>query len=90
YDEKTADASVKKALKELDTDYIDIFMLHEQESLLTLKGHKGALNRLVELKEAGYIRAIGISTHFIGCVNATALFPEIEVIHPIINRRGVG
>lgn len=90
YDEKTADASVKKALEELGTDYLDIFMLHEQESLLTLRGHKGALNRLVELKQAGFIRAIGISTHFIGCVNATALFPEIEVIHPIINRRGVG
>lgn len=90
YDAKTAEESVKKALTELNTDYIDIFMLHEQESLLTLKGHREALKRLKQFKDEGIIRAVGISTHFIGCVNATALFPEIEVIHPIINRKGVG
>ncbi|MDD7363829.1 MAG: aldo/keto reductase [Peptoniphilus sp.] len=90
YDEETAERSVKKALEELDTDYIDIFMLHEQESLLTLKGHREALKRLKKFKDDGIIRAIGISTHFIGCVNATALFPEIEVIHPIINKKGIG
>lgn len=90
YDTETAEKSVKKALDELDTDYIDIFMLHEQESLLTLKGHREALKRLKRFKDEGIIRAVGISTHFIGCVNATALFPEIEVIHPIINQRGIG
>lgn len=90
YDRATAEASVAKALKEMDTDYIDIFMLHEQESLLTLRGHKEALERLAAFKREGIIRAIGISTHFIGCVNATALFPEIEIIHPIINRMGIG
>lgn len=65
-------------------------MLHEQESLLTLKGHREALKRLKQFKDEGIIRAVGISTHFIGCVNATALFPEIEVIHPIINKRESG
>ncbi|MDO5301592.1 MAG: aldo/keto reductase [Tissierellia bacterium] len=90
YDEKTADESLNKALKEMGTDYIDIFLLHEQESLLTLKGHREALKTLVKRKEEGYIRAVGISTHFVQCVAATQLFEEIEVIHPILNMAGIG
>lgn len=39
YDSKTAEDSLAKALKELNTDYIDGFLLHEQESEHTLRGH---------------------------------------------------
>ena len=48
---------MKKSLEEariaIDRDYIDIFMLHEQESELTLEGHREALEYLVEAKEQG-------------------------------------
>ena len=37
YTEEMARESLELALKELDTDYIDIFMLHEQESIHTIK-----------------------------------------------------
>lgn len=90
YDKKTAEDSLNKALKELGTDYIDIFMLHEQESQHTLRGHQEALETFFSLKEKGYIRAVGISTHFIDCVNASKKYKEIEVIHPIINLKGIG
>ena len=43
YTEEMARDSVELALKELDTDYIDIFMLHEQESIHTLRGHYDAI-----------------------------------------------
>ncbi|SKC69665.1 aldo/keto reductase [Maledivibacter halophilus] len=90
YSNETAEKSLKKALKELDRDYIDIFLLHEQESKYTLKGHYEALKYYMKMKEKGYIRAVGISTHAVAAVNAAANMEEIEVIHPIINKNGLG
>lgn len=82
--------SIEKARRELDRDTIEIFMLHEQESMYTLNGHREALNYLCEAKERGLVRAIGISTHAIAGVRAAASLPEIDVIHPIVNRQGLG
>ena len=44
---------------------IDIFLLHEQPSRLTLKGHAAALRCLIDAKRAGELKAIGVSTHHI-------------------------
>lgn len=90
YDEKTAEKSLKLALDGLKTDYIDLFMLHEQESPYTLKGHHEALETFLKFQEKGYIRAIGVSTHFIACAKAIRKYPEIQVIHPIFNQKGIG
>ena len=90
YSTETAEASLQKAMKELNTDYIDIFSLHEQESEHTIRGHYEALEYFVKAKEKGYIRAVGISTHNIAAVEAALKYPEIQVIHPIINIAGLG
>lgn len=82
--------SLEKARREMDRDVIEIFMLHEQESMHTLRGHKEALDYLVEAKQRGVVRAVGISTHAIGGVRAAAALPEIDVIHPIVNKQGLG
>jgi aryl-alcohol dehydrogenase-like predicted oxidoreductase len=82
--------SVEKALKELARDYIDIFMLHEQESILTIRGHWEAIEYLLEAKKKGTVRAIGISTHHVEGVLGAASVPEIDVIHPLINMSGIG
>lgn len=82
--------SVEKALRELDRDYIDIFMLHEQESILTIKGHWDAIEYLLEAKNKGIVRAVGISTHHVKGVLDAAAVPEIDVIHPLINIAGIG
>ena len=82
--------SLEKARKELDMDVIDIFMMHEQESRLTLKGHREALEYYLEAKEKGIIKAVGVSTHNIEVVEACAEMPEIDVIHPLVNIRGIG
>lgn len=83
-------ASLEKARKELDRDYIDIFMLHEQESALTIRGHRAALDYLIESKEKGLVKAVGISTHRIAAAKAAAELPEIDVIHPLFNIQGLG
>ena len=90
YSEETARISLEKALREIDTDYIDIFMLHEQMNELTIKGHYEAVEYFMKMKQRGVIRAFGISTHHVEAVRAALKFPEIEVIHPITNKNGLG
>lgn len=90
YDAKGAKASLEKARHELDLDVIPVFMLHEQESALTLEGHRRALEYLCEARERGYIKAVGISCHTVAAVKAAIDFPELSVIHPIINYGGIG
>lgn len=90
YSAEGAEKSLEKARKELDTDYIDIFMLHEQESRLTLRGHREALEYYIGQKARGRIGAVGVSTHNIEVVEASCDMPEIEVIHPLINIAGIG
>lgn len=82
--------SVEKARKEIDKDVIDIFMMHEQETSLTLKGHQEALDYLVDAKAKGLIHATGVSTHTVEVVTAAGAMDEIDVIHPIINFQGLG
>ena len=82
--------SLEEARQALGRDYIDIFMLHEQESALTLEGHRPALEYLWEAKAKGLIRAVGLSTHMVGAVKAAAECDGIEVIHPLVNMRGLG
>ena len=90
YTREGAEKSLKKALDEMDTDYIDIFSLHEQESELTLKGHMEATDYFIRAKEKGLIRSFGISTHAIAAVKASLKYKEIEVLHPILNMKGLG
>lgn len=90
YDAKTAKESLDKARKGLGRDYIDIFMLHEQESEYTLKGHKEAIDYFLKMKQQGIIKALGISTHFVAGVKAAARHIEIDAVHMIYNMRGLG
>lgn len=90
YDEAGAKKNLTKALRELNRDWIDIYMLHEQESVHTIRGHWEAINFLIKEKKKGNIRAIGISTHRVEGVYAACEIDELEVIHPIINVRGLG
>lgn len=90
YSTEGARDSLEKARKELDVDVIDMFMLHEQESRLTLRGHRDALEYYLEAREKGIIKAVGVSTHNIEVVDACAGMPEVDVIHPIVNIKGLG
>lgn len=83
-------ADVEECLTQLNRETVDIFMLHEQESRLTLKGHRPALEYLLSAKEKGLVRAVGISSHAVEAVEAAAEMEEIDIIHPLINKRGIG
>ncbi len=89
YEREAALEAVEEARKALDRDVIDIFMLHEQESELTLRGHRPALEALYDCKARGIVRAVGISTHHVAAVRAAEKL-SLDVIHPLINVAGWG
>lgn len=90
YDKEGAKKTVDRALTELGLDSIDCFLMHEQESEHTIRGHREALDYYLELKQQGVIKAVGISTHHIAAVRAALNIPEIDIIHPITNINGLG
>ena len=90
YSRQQAEASLEKARRALNREVVEIMLLHEQESPLTLKGHREALDYLQEAKDKGLIRALGFSTHHVAAVKAAAEMEGIDVIHPLLNMRGWG
>lgn len=94
YSRELAEAAVEEARRECDRDVIDIFMLHEQESYETLKGHMEALEYLFECREKGIIRAVGASTHHVslarGLIRLQSEGFTPDVCHPLYNMRGIG
>lgn len=90
FDAAGMQSSLERARRELNRDYIDIFLLHEQESVHTLRGHAEALEYLCTAKARGMVKAVGISTHHVAGVRAASLHPQIDVIHPLINIKGIG
>lgn len=90
YDEATAESSFRKAVEGIGREYIDIFLLHEQESAFTLRGHSRAIEYFIKRKQKGLIGAIGVSTHYIACVKAVSGHPELDVVFPLINKFGTG
>lgn len=57
-----AEKSIKKTLKNLNTDYIDVMLVHSDGNDVYNIEHFGVLNFLSELKKQGLIRAFGMST----------------------------
>lgn len=90
YTRPDMEKALSEALRELNRERVDIFLLHEQESALTIKGHWEALEYLLEAKKKGLVRAVGISTHAVAGVLGALKVPEIDVIHPMVNMKGIG
>ncbi len=94
YSRELAEAAVDEARRALDRDVIDIFMLHEQESIHTLRGHMDALEYLADCRERGIVRAIGASTHHVAAVRGLIQLKQtgfpVDVCHPLYNLAGIG
>jgi aryl-alcohol dehydrogenase-like predicted oxidoreductase len=74
--------SVEKCLEELNTDYIDIFMLHEVEYRQMEECYR-ALKELDNIKSTETIKALGLSTHSVAVVREVAQFEEVNLIMSI-------
>jgi aryl-alcohol dehydrogenase-like predicted oxidoreductase len=89
-DEAGIIAAIEEARHELDREQIEIFLLHEEAGGGALQADLPALECLHRVKARGLIGAVGISTHSAEAARLAARLPEVEVIHPLINQRGIG
>jgi aryl-alcohol dehydrogenase-like predicted oxidoreductase len=76
-------------LRDLDTDYIDVCLLHGVRTESELKKRAGALEALVRLKEKGKVRAVGLSSHGLGALKAVAGMEGIEAVWARVNFAGL-
>ena len=81
---------LEKSLREMATEYIDLYFLHAVESAADLAEREGALNVLLEAKERGVIGHIGCSTHvYAGPVmDAVIDHPEMRIVLATANKEG--
>jgi aryl-alcohol dehydrogenase-like predicted oxidoreductase len=83
-----ADVVVERFLKELDTDYIDLVLLHCVESEKWPEELGTHMNILDKLKKKGLIRAHGVSCHSLEALQACVSEPWVDSVHARINAYG--
>ncbi|HEX9024051.1 MAG TPA: aldo/keto reductase [Geobacteraceae bacterium] len=81
---------VEEALRELKRERLDIVHLHGARIADPFTERAAVLEELLRMKEEGKVGHVGLSSHYIAAFRRAALHPEIEVIHPMINRIGMG
>ncbi len=78
-------ASVQRSLQQLRTDYLDLVLIHSNGDDLQILDQHGTLDALQNLKQAGLIRAVGMSHKTLaGAQRALAL--GADVLMATLNR----
>lgn len=85
-----ARAHVERALRDLGLERLDIVHLHGARVADPFTDRPEVIAELVRMKGEGKIGHVGLSSHFVSAIEKAADHPEIEVIHPLINRTGMG
>ena len=78
---------VEQSLARMKTDYLDVVQFHSSPSKATLEEH-GALDALLELKEAGKVRFVGISAtlpHLLDHI-AAGVFDVFQIPYSAVER----
>jgi aryl-alcohol dehydrogenase-like predicted oxidoreductase len=83
------DVVVARFLKELQTDYIDLVLLHCITSAKWPEELRRQMDALSQIKEKGHIRALGVSCHSLVALQAAAREPWVESVHARINPYGM-
>jgi len=89
-DAATAREHVEAALRDIDLERLDVLLLHGARIADPFTERAAVFEELCRMKEEGLARAIGISSHYISAIRDAAVHPEVDVIHPLINRKGMG
>jgi len=83
-------AAVEQALDEMGLVHLDIFLLHLVRSEQDFEDRRGAIDCLLDYKRKGIVRAIGLSTHTLEGLRPALRHPELEIVLPCVNRKGLG
>lgn len=81
---------VERALREMDLPKLDVVHLHGARLDNPFVDRAAVFAEMQKMKQEGMIDFLGLSTHFICAVRLAAVHPDIDVIHPLINRTGMG
>lgn len=84
-----ADIVVERFLKELNTDYLDLVLLHCQTSGDWVTQNSDQMKIMDDLKRRGLVRAVGVSCHSLDAVKVAANEPWVDSVHARINPYGV-
>ena len=84
------EAAVSECLEQTGLGRVDIFLLHAVKDDEDLTARRGAIDYLLEARKKGLIKAIGASSHSARTIQRLSETPEIEVLHPMYNRDGIG
>ncbi len=89
---RTADqmrADLDRFRKELDTDYLDIVLLHAVTNPNWPEERQGAMEVLTEAREKGLVRTHGVSCHSLAALETAARTPWVHVDLARINFAGL-
>ena len=89
-DAATAREHVETALRQMDLERLDVLLLHAARIQSPFTERAAVFEELCRMKEEGLARVVGLSTHYICAVRDAAVHPGVDVIHPLINRTGMG
>ena len=85
-----AKEEVDRFRKELDTDVIDIVLIHCMQDAKWPATQERVRDELAELQQNKVIRAKGVSCHDFGALKEAAVNPWVDVIFARINNKGGG
>lgn len=80
---------VARFLRELDTDVLDVVLLHYMTNANWPRRYAGAMEALSRAKEQGKVCAVGVSCHGFGPFSAAAETDWVDVVLARINYAGV-
>ncbi len=83
-----ANVVIERFLKEIDTDHIDLVLLHCMTSAKWPEELRKQMDLLSACKEKGTIGALGVSCHSIAALEAAAEEPWVESVHARLNPYG--
>jgi len=82
------DVVVTRFLKEIQTEYLDLVLLHCVTSGNWPDEQRRQMDILSKFKQKGIIRALGVSCHSLSALEAAANEPWVESVHARINPYG--
>lgn len=79
-DKQTVQAHIEQSLRSLRTDYIDLFQFHNPAVLPDIHDPDGPFAAVLEAKQKGYIRHIGITNHRLGVAREAIASGNFETL----------
>ncbi len=86
---QSATAALERFRSELNTDYIDMLLLHCLVKKDWEEEMKPYMDVLTEAKEKGQIKALGVSCHDFGAMQTAAELPWVDIMLARLNPYGV-